>query len=225
MTPTLRIDFVSDIACPWCVLGLLGLEEAIGRLAGDVDVDLHFQPFELSPDMAPEGRTVVDHLAQAYGSTPDEILQRRAVVSDRAAALVFDMKTSLETRVYNSFNAHRLMHWAGLQGRQPALARALFEAYHSRNENIATADVLLDAAEQAGLDRDSASAVLGSDQYANDVRQAEYLWQTRGVTGVPAAIIDGRYLISGAQPAEAYEQALRQIAAQPQSDGNPPAPA
>ncbi|MCW2389664.1 putative DsbA family dithiol-disulfide isomerase [Sphingobium sp. B11D3B] len=225
MTPTLRIDFVSDIACPWCVLGLLGLEEAIGRLAGDVDVDLHFQPFELSPDMAPEGRTVVDHLAQAYGSTPDEILQRRAVVSDRAAALGFDMKTSLETRVYNSFNAHRLMHWAGLQGRQPALARALFEAYHSRNENIATADVLLDAAEPAGLDRDSASAVLGSDQYANDVRQAEYLWQTRGVTGVPAAIIDGRYLISGAQPAEAYEQALRQIAAQPQSDGNPPAPA
>ncbi|MCW2367911.1 DsbA family oxidoreductase [Sphingobium sp. B11D3D] len=225
MTRTLRIDFVSDIACPWCVLGLLGLEEAIGRLAGDVDVDLHFQPFELSPDMAPEGRTVVDHLAQAYGSTPDEILQRRAVVSDRAAALGFKMKTSLETRVYNSFNAHRLMHWAGLQGRQPALARALFEAYHSRNENIATADVLLDAAEQAGLDRDSASAVLGSDQYANDVRQAEYLWQTRGVTGVPAAIIDGRYLISGAQPAEAYEQALRQIAAQPQSDGNPPAPA
>lgn len=221
MTRTLRIDFVSDIACPWCVLGLLGLEDAIARLAGDVDVDLHFQPFELSPDMAPEGRTVVDHLSQAYGSTPDQILERRAVVADRAAALGFSMKTSPETRIYNSFDAHRLMQWSGLERRQQALARALFEAYHSRNENIATPEVLLNAAEQAGLDRSEASAVLESDQFAQDVRQAEYVWQTRGVTGVPAVIVDGRFLISGAQPAEAYEQALRQIAAQPQAEGGP----
>jgi predicted DsbA family dithiol-disulfide isomerase len=217
MPRSMRIDFVSDVACPWCVIGLLGLEKALEEVRGEIEVELHFQPFELSPNLAPEGRNVVEHLSETYGSTPDEVMERRATVSDRAADLGFAMVTSRENRLYNTFDAHRLMHWASLQGRQQPLKHALFETYHGRNDNLTDADILVAAAEKAGLDGAAARAIIESDQYAQEVRRAEYHWQTRGVTGVPAAIVDERYVISGAQPPETYAKVLRQIAAQPQT--------
>jgi len=213
----MRIDFVSDVSCPWCVIGLLGLEKALEGTADLIDADLHFQPFELNPDMPPEGRNVVDHLTEAYGAPPEEVAANRSVIRDKAEALGFTMPMSVEARLYNTFDAHRLLYWAGLEARQHMLKRALLEAYHSRSENPADHDVLIAAAEEAGLNGEAARAVVESDQYAQEVRQAEYLWQSRGITGVPAAIIDGRYLVSGAQPAEAYEEVIRQIAAQPQA--------
>lgn len=217
MPRSMRIDFVSDVACPWCVIGLLGLEKALADVREDIEVELHFQPFELSPNLPPEGRNVVEHLSQVYGSTPDEVMARRGEVVSRAADLGFTMINDRENRLYNTFDAHRLMHWAALEGKQAALKHALFEAYHGRNENMTDAQVLVAAAEAAGLDGAAARNVVGSDSYADEVRRAAYHWQTRGVTGVPAAIVDERYVISGAQPPETYARVLRQIAAQPQS--------
>ena len=216
MTRAMTIDFVSDVSCPWCVIGLLGLEEALSRTRDVIDADLRFQPFELSPEIPPEGRSLMEHLTHAYGAPAEQMAASRADIRDRAAALGFTMAMSEDARLYNTFDARRLLHWARIEGRQLALKHALFEAYHTRDESPADQDILVAAAEKAGLDGAAAREILETGRFEEDVRQAQYLWQTRGVTGVPAAIVNSRYLISGAQPADAYEQALRQIAAEPE---------
>ena len=214
MTKPITIDFVSDISCPWCVIGLKGLEQALDRI-GDVDATIRFQPFELNPQMPPEGQKLVDYAAQRYGSTPQQLIERRAMVRERAAALDFTIALPPEDgRVYNTFDAHRLLHWAGHEGRQRDLKLALFEAYFSQCLNPADHEVLADAAEKAGLSRDGAIEVLASDRYAEEVRTDERVWRARGINAVPAIIINGRYLVSGGQPPEVFEQAIRNITAE-----------
>ena len=212
MTSPITIDFVSDISCPWCVIGLKGLEQALDRI-GDVDATIRFQPFELNPQMPPEGQKLADYAAQKYGSTPQQLTERRAMIRERAAALGFTIALPPEEgRVYNTFDAHRLLHWAGLEGCQRKLKLALFEAYFTNCLNPSDYKVLTDAAEAAGLDRQAAADVLASDRYADEVRTAEGSWRARGINAVPAIIINGRYLISGGQPPEVFEQAVRKIA-------------
>jgi len=215
MTNPIKIDFVSDVSCPWCVIGLKGLEQALGRLDGIVDAEIHFQPFELNPQMPPEGQRLVEYADQKYGSTRQQLLERRAMIRDRAAELGFTIALPPEEgRVYNTFDAHRLLHWAGQEGRQRELKQALFEAYFTKCLNPADHQILAAAAEEAGLDRAAAIEVLKSDRYAREVREAESIWQARGISGVPAIIINDRHLISGGQPAEVFEQAIRKIAAE-----------
>jgi len=213
MPRPLRINIVSDVACPWCVIGLRGLEEALGRTRDVVTADIRFEPFELNPDMPPEGENMVEHIRAKYGATAEQSAANRAMIRERAAALGFTMTMSDTMRIANTFDAHRLLHWAGLEGRQQALKHALFEAYFTDERNVADADVLVAAAEKAGLDGEAAREVLTSGRYAAEVREAERLWRARGIDAVPAVILDGRYLISGGQPPEAFEQALRRIAA------------
>src|SRR4249919_2666637 len=178
------------------------------------DADIRFQPFELNPHMPAEGQRLVEHLAQKYGSTPEQFRERRALIRERAAELGFTIAVSSEDgRGYNTFGAHRLLHWAGLEGRQHQLKLALFEAYFTHCLDPSDHEVLADAAEQAGLDRKAAMEVLVSGRYADEVRAAEQSWQAKGISAVPAIIIDGRYLISGGQPAEVFENAFRKIAA------------
>lgn len=214
MSKSLSIDFVSDVSCPWCVIGLKGLERALERI-GDVEASIRFQPFELNPDMPPEGQRLAEYAAQKYGSTPEQLSERRAMVRERAAALGFTIALPPgDGRVYNTFDAHRLLHWAGNEGRQRELKLALFEAYFTNCLNPSDHQVLADAAERAGLDRDAAAEVLSSDQFGDQVREDEEAWRSRGVNSVPAIIINGRYLISGGQPPEVFEQAIRKIASE-----------
>jgi predicted DsbA family dithiol-disulfide isomerase len=214
MARSIQIDFVSDVSCPWCVIGLRGLEEALARTGDLVDAQIRFQPFELNPNMPPEGQNIVEHVAQKYGASPEQSAANRQMIRDRAAQLGFNMASSDQSRIYNTFDAHRLLHWAGIEGRQAALKHALFEAYFTKGQSPADPDILVAAAEQAGLDGAAAREVLASGRYAEDVRNAEQLWQSRGINAVPSVILDGRYLIMGGQPPEAFEQALRQIAAE-----------
>lgn len=216
MPISLKIDFVSDVSCPWCVIGLRGLEEALDRTAALVDADIHFQPFELNPMMAKEGENSAEHILRKYGRTPEQSEDVRAMIRDRAAEVGFTINSGPDSRIYNSFDAHRLLHWAGLEdgAHQRALKHALFEAYFTRQLNPSDHAVLLDAAAKAGLDRVAAAEVLASDLYAEEVRETEHHWQRRGVSSVPAIIINDRYLISGGQPPDAFEQALRGIAAE-----------
>ncbi|HVE22336.1 MAG TPA: DsbA family oxidoreductase [Acidocella sp.] len=214
MARTFRIDFVSDVSCPWCIIGLRGLEEALARTGDIVAAEISFQPFELNPDMPPEGQNIVEHIAQKYGSTPEQSAANRKMIRDRAAALGFTMAMSDQSRIYNTFDAHRLLHWAEQEGRQMALKHALFDAYFTEGKSPADHEVLAAAAEKAGLDGAAAREILTSGRYAEEVRRAEQFWRSRGINAVPAVIVDGRYLISGGQPPEAFEQALRQIAAQ-----------
>jgi predicted DsbA family dithiol-disulfide isomerase len=214
MSKPIRIDFVSDVSCPWCIIGLGGLEEALSRLDGVVAADIHFQPFELNPDMAPEGENIVEHIGRKYGSTPAQSAMNRQMIKDRAASVGFTMATSDQSRIYNTFDAHRLLHWAESQGleRQGALKHALFEAYFTLGQNPGDTDVLVAAAEKAGLDGAAAREVLDSGRYADAVRAEEHRWRMAGISAVPAVVINQKYLISGGQPPEAFEEALRSIA-------------
>ena len=214
---TLKIDFVSDVVCPWCVVGLGGLETALERLKPEgIAADIVFQPFELNPRMAPEGENIVDHIGRKYGSTPQQSAANQAMIRERAGAVGFDMRMGPDSRIWNTFDAHRLLHWAQETApeKQKALKQALFAAHFTENRNIADAGVLTQAAEAAGLDRAEAAEVLASGRYAQAVRAAEDLWRSRGISSVPAVVVEGKYLISGGQPAEAFEQALRQIASE-----------
>lgn len=214
MGTPMKIDFVSDISCPWCVIGLRGLEQALDRIGDEVDADITFQPFELNPAMPAGGQNIVEHIGEKYGSTPEQSAANRAMIRERAAALGFTMAMSDESRIYNTFDAHRLLHWAETSGHQPALKNRLFDAYFTRGENPSDHEVLVTAATEVGLDPAAARDILASGRYADEVRAAEQLWQSRGISAVPAVIINEKYLISGGQPAEAFEQALRGIAAE-----------
>jgi predicted DsbA family dithiol-disulfide isomerase len=212
MPKPIRIDFVSDVSCPWCIIGLAGLEEALARTQDVVQADIHFQPFELNPTMAPEGQNIVEHVALKYGSSRLQSAANREAIRARAAELGFTMAMTDDSRIYNTFDAHRLLHWAGIEGRQSQLKHALFEAYFTDGQNPGDLAVLVAAAQKAGLDGTAAQEVLESGRYADEVRAAEQQWISAGINAVPAVVINQRYLISGGQPADAFEQALRSIA-------------
>ncbi len=217
MPRTLHIDFVSDIVCPWCVVGLGGLQTALDALKAEgITADIHFQPFELNPRMPPGGENIVEHIGRKYGSTPEQSAANRAMITQRAAEAWprFEMRMGEDSRIWNTFDAHRLLHWAGMIGaaEQKALKAALFTAHFTDGLTMTDAGVLADAAEAAGLDRGEAEAGLADDLYAAEVRAAEALWVSRGINGVPAVVVEGRWLISGGQPAAVFEEALRGMA-------------
>ncbi|MEO8525590.1 MAG: DsbA family oxidoreductase [Caldimonas sp.] len=209
----MKIEFVSDVACPWCAVGLHSLEKALADIGDAIPVEMHFEPFELNPAMPPEGEDATEHLSRKYGAPPEQLAKSRAAIRERGAAVGFAFGD--RSRVWNTLDAHRLLHWAGLSdaGKQRALKHALLSAYHTNAENPGSHEVLLRLAGEVGLDVDRARAILDSDEYANEVRERERFWQERGIHSVPAVVIDGRHLISGGQPPEVFEQALRKIAA------------
>lgn len=211
----LRIDFVSDVACPWCAIGLASLQQALTRLGDSVRIDVHLQPFELNPSLPFEGENADEHLMRKYGIDEAQLETNRAAIRERAAALGVIINTGHGSRVWNTFDAHRLLHWAGLQDPERALAlkRALFRAYFTDNENVADRSVLIRAATDAKLDAGEAHRMLESGEYADEVRAQERHFQQAGIHSVPATIIENSYLISGGQPPDAFERALRKIAA------------
>jgi len=214
VTKPMRIDFVSDISCPWCVIGLKGLEEALRQVGDLVDAEIHLQPFELNPDMPAEGQNVREHIEQKYGPARGDSSAIRDTIRARAADVGFIIATSEDSRIYNTFDAHRLLHWAETQGKALPLKTALFEAYFTMGWNPSDPKILLATAEAVGLDVDQAREVLESGRYAEEVRAAEQLWQSRGIHSVPAIIFNERFLVSGGQSPEAFVQAVRNVAAQ-----------
>ncbi|MBP0634451.1 DsbA family oxidoreductase [Cupriavidus sp. AcVe19-6a] len=219
MTQPLRIDFVSDIACPWCAIGLSSLQLALQRLGDHVDAEIVLHPFELNPDMGPEGQAIVDYLGKKYGRTPAQIAETQAMIRERGAGVGFSFGE--RAFVYNTFDAHRLLYWAGLEGKQVPLKLALLRAYHTDGKDPGNHAVLLEAAASVGLDAVAARQVLESGQYADDVRDEERQYQQMGIQSVPSVIFNNRYLVTGGQPVEAFEQAIREIVAEAQQAGTP----
>ena len=214
MATSVKIDFVSDVSCPWCVIGLKALEQALGRLVGEVTADIHFQPFELNPQMPPEGQDVTEHIAQKYGATPEQSARNREAIRARGAEMGFTFNMEKRSRIYNTFDAHRLLHWAGLEGRQHELKQALFDAYFTEGRNPSDTAVLVEVAGKAGLDTARAAQILETGEYATEVREREKLYSAQGIQAVPSVIVNDKWLIQGGQPAEAFEKALRRIAAE-----------
>ena len=209
----LRIDFVSDVVCPWCAIGLASLEQALQRLQGEVAAEIHFQPFELNPQLPPEGEDIAGHLQRKYGMDEAQLAQNQERIRQRGAELgvVFDL--GARSRIYNTFDAHRLLHWAETEGRQRELKHALLRAYFSEGKDVSDRDTLVAIAASAGLDAGRARAILDSGEFAGEVRATERFFQQLGISGVPAIIIERRHLVSGGQPPEVFERALREIAA------------
>ena len=212
----MKIDFVSDVSCPWCAIGLNALEQALDRVAPEIQATLHFQPFELNPQMAPEGQEITAHLSQKYGIDAAQVAANAEAIRQRGASVGFVFGQGQRRRIYNTFDAHRLLHWAALidPTRQRALKHALFKAYFTDGQSPGDHAVLVQAAAAAGLDADQARAILESDDFATEVREAEQFYHQQGISSVPAVIINDRHLISGGQPVEMFERALRHIAAE-----------
>nr|WP_315463970.1 DsbA family oxidoreductase [uncultured Rhodoferax sp.] len=214
MSTTLKIDFVSDVSCPWCAIGLQSLETALSRLQGEVKVQMHFQPFELNPQMPPEGEDIGEHLVRKYGATEEQSAAARENIRARGEAMGFTFNMDKRSRIYNTFDAHRLLHWAEDTGLQTALKKALFKAYFTDGKDPSQHAVLVEAAESVGLSGEEARAVLAGNEFADAVRAQEQVYLNAGIHSVPAVVINDRHLISGGQPPEVFEQALRQIAAE-----------
>ncbi len=210
----MRIDFVSDVSCPWCAIGLKSLEQAIARLGDVIDVDLHFQPFELNPKMPAEGEDVTEHLTRKYGSTPAQLAENREAIRARGAELGFTFNQ--RDRIYNTFDAHRLLRWAALEGcdKERALKHALLVACFTDGINVSAHAELARLAGGVGLDAARAAKILESDEYAQEVYEREQHYAGNGINSVPAVIINNRHLVSGGQPVAVFEEALRRIATQ-----------
>jgi len=210
----MRIDFVSDVACPWCAVGLAALERALER--SGIAAELHMQPFELNPAMPPEGANAAQYLKAKYGISDEQLAANRARITERGASEGFVF--GVREHVWNTFDAHRLLHWAGMEGppgAQRALKHALLEAYHGQGRNPGAHEVLLELAARVGLPAERAREVLERGEFADEVREAERFWQQdAGIQSVPAVVINRRHLIAGGQPSAVFEQALRQIAEQ-----------
>ena len=216
MSATLTIDFVSDVSCPWCAIGLSALEQALARVAPEITAKVQVQPFELNPNMPAGGQDITEHLTQKYGSTAQQQSAIRETIRQRGAELGFTFRVQGRDRIYNTFDAHRLLHWAeltGLPGQQLALKKALLQAYFSHGQSPEDREVLVQAAASVGFDSHGARVVLLGDAYALDVRERERLFTRAGIQSVPAVIINQQHLISGGQPVAVFERALRQIAA------------
>lgn len=208
----LRIDFVSDVVCPWCAIGLAALEQAIERARDEVEVELHVQPFELNPRMPAEGEEINGHLRMKYGLSDAELEQNRERIRERGAALGFTFGEGARARIYNTFDAHRLLHWAAGEGRQLELKHALLRAYFTDGEDVSDHATLARIAADVGLSGERAAEILESGAYADEVRADEQMSLGAGINAVPAIIFERRHLVSGGQPVEVFERVLRELA-------------
>lgn len=212
----LTIDIVSDVSCPWCIIGYKALQEALETVSPDVTATIEWQPFELNPQMPPEGQEITEHLTQKYRISEEQAEQNREVIKQRGLSVGYEFGNRGGGRIYNTFDAHRLLHWAKTvsSAKQTELKLALFDLYFKNSGNPSDHQQLLDLVEQVGLDRALASEVLSSNQYESDVRQIQQRYQQAGVQSVPAVIVNNKHLISGGQPADVFAQALTEIAKQ-----------
>jgi predicted DsbA family dithiol-disulfide isomerase len=210
----LKVDFVSDVSCPWCVIGLNAFEQALDRIGPEVSAEIVFQPFELNPDMPPQGQDIGEHIMQKYGSSAEQSAANREAIRARGAELGFTFNMQQRGRIYNTFDAHRLLHWAEGEGRQYALKRALFVAYFTDGLDPSAHAVLLSVATAVGLDAGRTAQILAGDEFADAVREREQLYLGQGIHSVPALIINDKYLLQGGQPVAEFEHAVRQIMAQ-----------
>ncbi|OEY67288.1 DsbA family oxidoreductase [Marinobacter sp. X15-166B] len=210
----MRIDIVSDIACPWCAIGYARLERAMAQLAATYEFSVQWHAFELNPDHRGAGEPILPALARKYGRSEAEMRANQNQMMAIAGELGLNFDKLQERLTCNTFDAHRLVKWAGEQGRQTEMKQALFEAYFGRAENVADHDLLANCAVTLGLDAAEARAMLATDRYAEAVRQDQATYRKAGITAVPAFIINDQYLISGAQEPGTLVTTLQEIGAQ-----------
>ncbi|WP_040492664.1 DsbA family oxidoreductase [Ilumatobacter nonamiensis] len=213
MTTPLQIDIVSDVMCPWCIIGYRQLAQALE--ATGIEHEIHWHPFELNPDMSSAGQDMHEHIAEKYGSTVEQSEQSRQQMTELGAELGFDFRFDDGTRMHNTFNAHQLLYWADEQGRKHDMEMALFTAHFTDGRDLSDTEVLADVAGELGLDRAEALAVLEDQRFASAVREQQRFWIEQGISGVPAVVFDRKHLVTGAQGVDNYTNILTQLTRQP----------
>jgi len=214
MKPTIKIDYVSDIACPWCAVGLGNLNQAIDQLSNQANFEVHFRPFELNPNMPKGGQDAIEHLTEKYGLTAEQVKTNQANIRAKALEAGFEFHPEGRKRVYNTFDAHRLLHWAGQEfglEKQAILKKELLNTYFCLAVNLDDQHNLLDAVTRSGLDQDRALEVLKNNEFAKEVRTEEATYTNAGINSVPAIILNDQYLLQGAQPPESFAKAFSQL--------------
>jgi predicted DsbA family dithiol-disulfide isomerase len=214
MKPTIKIDYVSDIACPWCAVGLGNLNQAIDQLSDQVNFEVHFRPFELNPNMPKGGQDAIEHLTEKYGLTAEQVKTNQANIRAKALEAGFEFHPEGRKRVYNTFDAHRLLHWAGKEfglEKQAILKKELLNTYFCLAVNLDDQHNLLDAVTRSGLDQDRALEILKNNEFAKEVRTEEATYTNAGINSVPAIILNNQYLMQGAQPSESFVNAFAQL--------------
>ncbi|MBM1558267.1 DsbA family oxidoreductase [Sulfitobacter mediterraneus] len=207
--PVIQIDIVSDVMCPWCIVGFKQLEQALGMTG--VGAYIRWHPFELNPAMPAEGQNLTEHIAEKYGASAEQSAQNRKHLVDLGQSLGFAFNFGPDSRIVNTFAAHQLLDWAQEHGLQHPLKMALFAAHFQDGKDVSTQEVLLDTAQSVGLDRDAAAQVLESGSHAEETRARQQFWTSRGISGVPSMVFSGKYLLTGAQGAENYAQMLMKV--------------
>ncbi|MFT5111754.1 MAG: putative DsbA family dithiol-disulfide isomerase [Parasphingorhabdus sp.] len=209
MTTPLRIDIVSDVMCPWCIIGYHQLAQALK--ATEIEHEIHWQPFELNPKMPPEGQNTREHIIEKYGSTPEQSEQSRQQMAKLGVDLGFDFRFTEDMRMHNTFNTHQMLHWANAQGRKNDLKMALFTAHFTNGRDLSDMTILANIAGEIGLDSAEALAVLEDQRFASEVRQEQDFWIQQGIRGVPSVVFDRQHLVTGAQGVDNYKNILAQL--------------
>lgn len=209
----IRVDIVSDVVCPWCIIGYRQLVMASKETC--VPIVTFWHPFELNPDMPRKGELLSEHIARKYGSTPEQSAAARARLVELGAELGIAFAFSPESRIYNTFQAHQLLHWAAQAGRAQDLKLALFESYFARAQDISDPEILIATAALVGLNGQDARAVLAESRFGETVREKEAFWTSRGVSGVPTMLFDARIATSGAQGVDTFSTLLLRLAREP----------
>ncbi|MDA9009520.1 DsbA family oxidoreductase [Alphaproteobacteria bacterium] len=210
MTTPLRIDIVSDVMCPWCIIGYRQL--ALALEAAGTEHEVHWHPFELNPNMPQEGQNVREHIAEKYGSSAEQSAQSRLQMTKLGTELGFEFRFSDDLRMHNTFNTHQVHHWAGEQGRKNDMKMALFTAHFTDGRDLSDIAVLANVAGEIGLDKTEALAVLQDQRLAPKVREELNFWTQQGISGVPSAVFNRQHLVTGAQGVDNYNQILAQLA-------------
>lgn len=206
------VDIVSDVMCPWCIVGFRQLEQALGLTGMGARVRWH--PFELNPTMPPQGQNLAEHIAEKYGSTAEQSAKNRQYLRALGENLGIQFKFTEDSRIVNTFLAHQLLDFALSQGRQHPLKLALFEAHFTEGRDVSDTETLIEVAASVGLDPEAARNALETQARADTVREKESFWTSRGISGVPSMVFNSKYLVTGAQGAENYTQILRQAASE-----------
>lgn len=207
--PVVQVDIVSDVMCPWCIVGFRQLEQALGAVGAGAMIRWH--PFELNPAMPSEGQNLGEHITEKYGSTPEQSAQNRQQITQLGTSLGIDFNFSDDSRIVNTFAAHQLLGWAQTKGLQHPLKLALFEAHFTKGRDVSDYKTLIEVAAAVGLDAEAAEKVLMSGEMAEETRAHQQFWTSRGVSGVPSMVFDGQYLLTGAQGAQTYAQMLQKV--------------
>ena len=212
-TLPLRIDIVSDVVCPWCIIGYKQLQRALAQMEGLFTVDIHWQPFELNPQMPAGGQDLREHITLKYGTTPEQSRGARSRLTELGASLGFSFDYFDGMRIYNTFLAHQLLHWAEYSGKQTELKMALFDAFFTRRENVGDKNMLALIAGRAGLDPGQALEVLESGSHVQEVRREQAYWLGKEVHAVPMFYFNQSFPVPGAQEAQTFVRVLEKLVA------------